>query len=99
MQCYFLAVKSDISRKIEKERQMMERAQKPNELWQSTRRFAQVLKRLWADVFSAVFQEAVDTNVFLDYCDIIDTLIDLGTVKSKLLSKKYQAPEVFAQDV
>jgi len=42
---YLLLAKEE-SEQYEKERQMMERAQKPNELWQPTRCFLQVLERL-----------------------------------------------------
>ncbi|EEC49468.1 predicted protein, partial [Phaeodactylum tricornutum CCAP 1055/1] len=59
----------------------------------------QVLERLANDSFADIFLEPVDRNDFPDYMEIIDTPMDLGTVRSKLLSRKYQSPEQFARDM
>jgi Bromodomain len=58
-----------------------------------------VLERLSNDGFATIFLEPVNTADFPDYEEIIDQPMDLGTVKKKLESKKYQAPEQFARDV
>merc|ERR1712232_288130 len=45
--------------------------------------------------------EPVDTKMFTDYLDVIDKPMDLGTIRNKLVYKKYpyQAPEMFARDM
>ena len=83
----------------DKERALMERAQKPNEMWQPIRRCLMVLDRVADDGFANIFLAPVDMEEFNDYEEFIDTPMDLGTVRIKLKAKKYQAPEQFARDV
>jgi hypothetical protein len=83
----------------EKERALMEKAQKPNEMWQPMRRCLMVLDRVSKDGFANIFLEPVDLAEFTDYEEMIDQPMDLETVRKKLASKKYQAPEQFARDV
>lgn len=98
-QAPFLELSKDEAKQYDKERQLMEKAQRPNEMWQPIRRCLMVLDRVSSDGFANIFLEPVDTNEFTDYDEFIDTPMDLGTVRAKLLSKKYQMPEQFARDV
>ena len=95
----FLQMARDESKQYDKERALMEKAQKPNNVWQPLRRCRMVLERLAKDSFADIFLEPVDPEDFPDYDDIIDTPMDIGTVRTKLESKKYQAPEQFARDM
>jgi hypothetical protein len=83
----------------DQERLMMEKAQRPNEVWQPMRRCLMVLDRLAKDGFANIFLEPVDLEDFPDYEDLVDTPMDLGTIRTKLKNKKYQAPENFARDM
>ena len=58
-----------------------------------------VLERLIKDGFSNIFLEPVNLDDFHDYLEYVDTPMDLGTVKKKLNTKKYQGPENFARDM
>jgi hypothetical protein len=82
-----------------KEKILLEKAQKPNGVWQPIRRCLQVLDRLSNDSFADIFLEPVSSNDFPDYDEIIDVRMDLGTVRKRLESKKYQGPEQFARDM
>jgi len=95
----FVELAREEAKQYEKERQLMEKAQRPNEMWQPIRRCLMVLDRLAEDSFADIFLEPVDTDVFEDYEEVIDQPMDLGTVRTKLKSKKYQSPEQFARDV
>lgn len=95
----FLELAKEEAKQYEKERQLLEKAQRPNEMWQPIRRCLMVLDRISADGFANIFLEPVDTNDFPDYEEYIDTPMDLGTVRTKLHNKKYQSPEQFARDV
>jgi hypothetical protein len=95
----FLQLAKEEAELYEKERVLMEKAQRPNEVWQPLRRCMMVLDRLASDSFAEIFLEPVDVEEFHDYEEIIDNPIDLGTVRTKLNAKKYQAPEQFARDV
>ena len=98
-QAPYLQIAAEEVGQFEKERALYEKAQRPSEFWQPLRRCAQVWKRLWQDGFSTIFREPVDTEMFPDYTDYIDSAMDLGTVQFKLKNKKYQTPEVFARDL
>lgn len=95
----FIELAKEESKQYEKERQLMEKAQKPNEMWQPLRRCLMVLDRMSNDGFANIFLEPVDLEDFPDYEEMIDQPMDLGTVRTKLKTKKYQAPEQFARDV
>ncbi|KAL7543718.1 hypothetical protein ACHAXR_013003, partial [Thalassiosira sp. AJA248-18] len=85
---------------FEKEKALLERAQRPTEMWQPIRRCRAVLDRLRDDPFASIFLEPVDTDVFTDYLEVVDSPMDLSTVGEKLKSvKNYMGPEVFARDV
>jgi hypothetical protein len=95
----FVELAKEEVKHYEKERTLMEKAQKPNEMWQPIRRCLMVLDRVSNDGFANIFLEPVDLNDFEDYEESIDQPMDLGTVRKKLMTKKYQAPEQFARDV
>jgi superfamily II DNA or RNA helicase len=95
----FLQLANEESKQHEKEKALKERAQRPTEVWQPIRRCHMVLDRLAADSFADIFLEPVNPDEFPDYEDLIDTAMDLGTVRTKLAAKKYQAPEQFARDM
>lgn len=98
-QAPFLELAKQEGKQYEKERALMEKAQRPNEMWQPLRRCLMVLDRISQDGFANIFLEPVDVAEFPDYEEYVDTPMDLGTVRQKLKSKKYQAPEQFARDV
>ncbi|OEU09617.1 Bromodomain-containing protein, partial [Fragilariopsis cylindrus CCMP1102] len=58
-----------------------------------------IVDRLAQDGFANIFLEPVNLDDFPDYEESIDIPMDLGTVRTKLLSKKYQMPEQFARDM
>lgn len=95
----FLQLAREEAKHYDKERAMMEKAQRPNSVWQPLRRCRMVLERLAKDSFADIFLEPVDTEDFPDYEEIIDTPMDIGTVRTKLTTKKYMAPEQFARDM
>jgi len=98
-QAPFVQLAKEEAEQYEKEKLLLEKAQKPNEVWQPMRRCLQVLDAMVSDGFSNIFLEPVDLKDFPDYEDIVDTPMDLGTVRKKLAGKKYAAPENFARDV
>lgn len=98
-QAPFLELSKEEVKQYEKERALMERAQRPNEMWQPLRRCLMVLDRICQDGFAIIFLEPVNTDDFPDYEEYVETPMDLGTVRQRLKSKKYQAPEQFARDV
>ena len=95
----FLQLAKEESEQSEKEKILLSKAQRANEVWQPLRRCKMVLDRLTSDSFSEIFLEPVNVDDFPDYEEIIDFPMDLGTVRQKLESKKYQAPEQFARDM
>lgn len=98
-QAPFLELAKEEVEHFERERVMMEKAQRPNELWQPIRRCRMVLDRLTSDSYSTIFLEPVSLIDFPDYEEAIDQPMDLGTIRKKLDTKKYQAPEIFARDM
>jgi Bromodomain/HMG (high mobility group) box len=95
----FLHLAAEEAKQYEVQKELLEKAQKPNAVWQPIRRCEMVLDKICSDAFSEVFLEPVDTYEFPDYKDIIDQPMDLGTVRKRLESKKYQTCEQFARDV
>lgn len=95
----FLELARQEAKQYEKERALMERAQKPNEMWQPIRRCMKVLDRICEEGYSDIFKEPVDLNDFPDYEEIVETPMDLGTVRKKLKDKTYQMHEAFARDM
>jgi len=98
-QAPFMQLAKEEAKQHQKEQSMLEKAQKPNEVWQPIRRCSMVLKRLQADGFASIFLKPVDMKEFPDYDEYVDTPMDLGTVETRLNTKKYLAPEQFARDV
>lgn len=99
-QAPFVQLANEESAMYEREKELLERAQKPTEMWQPIRRCKAVLDRLCDDPLASIFLEPVDTDVFTDYLDIVDSPMDLGTVRERLSAvKNWQGPEVFARDV
>ena len=95
----FIQLAKEEAKQYDRERILMEKAQRPNEMWQPIRRCLMVLDRISNDGFANIFLEPVDVEEFTDYEEVVDQPMDLGTVRKKLQSKKYQAPEQFARDV
>ncbi len=96
----FIMLGNDEAAQFEKEKVLLEKAQKPTEVWQPIRRCYAVLDRLCKDEMADIFLEPVDTDEFDDYLDVVDFPMDLGTVRERLASvKNWQGPEVFARDV
>ncbi|GKY91232.1 hypothetical protein MPSEU_000095800 [Mayamaea pseudoterrestris] len=95
----FVQLAKEESDQYEAERVKMEKAQRPNEVWQPYRRCYQVVDRLAQDSFADIFLEPVDLKDFPDYEEFIDTPMDLRTVRENLEKKKYFAVEQFARDM
>ena len=95
----FLELAKEEYKQYEIERALLEKAQKPNEMWQPIRRCRMVLDRLVQDGFANIFLEPVNLADFPDYEDLIDHPMDLQTVRFKLDNRKYQMPEQFARDM
>lgn len=98
-QAPYIQIAKEEADQYEKEKALLERAQRPSEMWQPLRRCNAVLDRLCSDPFASVFLEPVDTSVYTDYLEMIDHPMDLGTVRQNLRNKKYLTPEAFARDV
>ena len=98
-QAPYIQMAKEEAERYEKEKVLLEKAQRPSEMWQPMRRCHAVLDRLCSDPFAAVFLEPVDTNVYTDYLDMIESPMDLGTVGRKLKGRKYMGPEAFARDM
>ena len=98
-QAPFIQLAKEESAQHDREKALLEKAQKPNEVWQPIRRCKMVLEKIKADGFATIFLEPVNLNDFPDYEDFVDIPMDLGTVTTKINSKKYMAPEQFARDV
>jgi Bromodomain/HMG (high mobility group) box len=95
----FQILADEESKQYEKEKILLEKAQKPNAVWQPLRRCRQVLERLASDSFADIFQEPVNLNDFPDYEEVVDVMMDLGTVRDRIINKKYMVPEQFARDM
>jgi hypothetical protein len=95
----WLSLADEELKQYAKERVLLEKAQKPNGVWQPIRRCLQVLDRLCKDSFADIFLEPVNTDDFPDYDELIDVKMDLGTVRQRIASRKYQGPEQFARDM
>jgi len=95
----FAELSKEEAEQYEKEKVLLTKAERPNEVWQPIRRCKMVLERLEKDSFADIFLEPVDLEDFPDYEEIIDFPMDLSTVKKNLGIKKYQAPEQFARDM
>lgn len=97
-QC-FQALADEEAVEYERQKILLDKAQKPNGVWQPIRRCKMVRDRLANDSFAEIFLEPVDLEEFPDYADAVDVMMDLGTVRERLETKKYQAPEQFARDM
>jgi Bromodomain/HMG (high mobility group) box len=95
----WLSLADEELKQYAKEKVLLEKAQKPNGVWQPIRRCLQVLDRLCKDSFADIFLEPVNTDDFPDYDELIDVKMDLGTVRQRIASRKYQGPEQFARDM
>lgn len=93
------ALADDEVKQYSKEKILLEKAQRPNGVWQPIRRCLQVLERLCKDSFADIFLEPVSKEDFPDYDEIIDVRMDLGTVRQRIENRKYQGPEQFARDM
>ena len=99
-QGFFFLLAEEESKQYEKEKILLEKAQRPQEVWQPIRRCLAVLDRLCNDPMAGIFLEPVDTDVYPDYLDLIEFPMDLATVRKKLMAtKNYMGPEGFARDV
>jgi len=95
----FQILADEESKLYEREKVLLEKAQKPNGVWQPLRRCREVLERLASDSFADIFLEPVSLEDFPDYEDHIDVPMDLGTIRQRLKDRKYMAPEQFARDM
>ena len=95
----FQILADEESKQYEREKALLEKAQKPNGVWQPLRRCREVLERLASDSFAEIFQEPVSLDDFPDYEEHIDSPMDLGTIRNRLINRKYLAPEQFARDM
>jgi hypothetical protein len=99
-QGYYFLLADEEAKQYEKEKLLLEKAQRPQELWQPIRRCQAVLDRLCNDPMATIFLEPVDTDLYPDYLEMIEFPMDLGTVRENLkATKNYQGPESFARDV
>ena len=100
-QAPYIHLAAEETAEYERHKALCDKGQKPTDVWQPMRRCRMVLDRLSQDSFSDIFQEPVDTQVFTDYEDVVDTPMDIGTVRDKLQYSRYpyQAPEMFARDM
>lgn len=102
-QAPFLELAQEEAKEFEKQRVLLEKAQRPNGVWQPLRRCRMVLEHIASDSLADIFQEPVDLIEFPDYLEYIDSPMDLATVRSKLDTKdwkvRYQGPENFARDM
>lgn len=98
-QAPFIELAKEEAVEYEKQRILLEKAQRPTELWQPLRRCLIVVDYLKKDSFVDIFLEPVDTNDFPDYLEYIDHPMDLSTVTTKIKNKKYMGPEHFARDM
>lgn len=95
----FIELASEEVAEYEKQKVLLEKAQRPNGLWQPLRRCRMIVDRLTKDSFCDLFQEPVSIADFPDYLEYVDTPMDLSTVRKKLSTRKYQGPENFARDM
>ena len=97
----YIQLAAEESQEYERQKVYCEKGQRPTDVWQPMRRCLMVLERLAQDSYADIFLEPVDTKMFTDYLDVIDKPMDLGTIRNKLVYKKYpyQAPEMFARDM
>ena len=99
-QAPFILLAKEESQAFEREKELLELAQKPSAMWQPIRRCKAVLDRLCDDPMASIFLEPVDTDVFTDYLDIVEFPMDLRTVRERLENtKNWMGPEGFARDV
>ena len=98
-QAPFIQIANEELAQFEREKVLLEKAQRPKQVWQPIRRCQAVLDRLKADPMALIFLEPVDTNMFTDYLDIVDEPMDLNTLGENLKKiKNYEGPETFARD-
>jgi Bromodomain/HMG (high mobility group) box len=95
----FQILADEESAEYERQKILLDKAQKPNGVWQPIRRCKMVLDRLANDSFADIFLEPVDLEEFPDYQDAVEVMMDLRTVRERLETKKYQVPEQFARDM
>lgn len=95
----FQILADEESKLYDREKAMLEKAQKPNGVWQPLRRCREVLERLASDSYADIFLEPVSLEDFPDYEEHIDVPMDLGTIRHRLKDRKYMAPEQFARDM
>jgi Chromatin-associated proteins containing the HMG domain len=98
-QAPFIELAKEEVAEYEKQKVLLEKAQRPNGLWQPLRRCKMVLERLSKDSFAEIFLEPVDLKEFPDYLEYVESPMDLGTVQQRLDTKKYMGPENFARDM
>lgn len=99
-QSYYFLLAEEEAKQYEKEKVLLEKAQRPQEVWQPIRRCLAVLDRLCNDPLAGIFLEPVDTDLYPEYLEMIEFPMDLGTVRENLKrTKNYMGPEAFARDV
>mmetsp|Transcript_1524 Transcript_1524/g.2023 ORF Transcript_1524/g.2023 Transcript_1524/m.2023 type:complete len:2660 (+) Transcript_1524:292-8271(+) len=98
-QAPYIELANEEAAEYNKHKILLEKAQRPNELWQPLRRGLMIVDRLSNDSIAEIFLEPVNTDDFPDYLDYVEKLMDLGTVRQKIKDRKYMGPEQFARDM
>jgi hypothetical protein len=98
-QAPFIELAKEEVKEFEKQRVLLEKAQRPNELWQPLRRCLMIVDRLRKDSFAEIFLEPVRISDFPDYLEYVESPMDLATVRNKIANRKYMGPEQYARDM
>jgi hypothetical protein len=61
-----------------------------NKIWNPQERIAKVVQRIKEDPYSQPFHEAVDTDLFEDYLQVVEEPICLADVEERLASRTYK---------
>jgi len=68
-----------------------------SKIWSPLERFKRVLDRICSDPYALSFLDPVDTNLYDDYLDVIETPICLNDVKNKLRTNQYKGQYQFGK--
>jgi hypothetical protein len=74
---------------------------KEEQTWRPMTRCKKVLEKIEENPWSDIFKHPVDTSMFKDYLDIVETPMDLSAIRQKLEEWSYRrnGPEEFAREV
>jgi superfamily II DNA or RNA helicase len=96
------AMERKSSRLSETEMSVEEGSESKTKVLNHPERCRKILEKIWEDPYANSFHDAVDTDVYDDYLDIIEEPMCLNDVKEKLESggySKYQQYKQFAKDM